>query len=67
LCRALAIQREGVRETRHTGIATDGLDLTTLKRAYAAVRARRRGKLARSAKPPPASARLRDAVTASIP
>jgi hypothetical protein len=62
LWRRRAIQREGARETRQADFDTDGLDL-----AYALVHARRRRKLARSANPPPASARLRDAATASVP
>jgi hypothetical protein len=67
LWRRRAIQREGARETRQADFDTDGLDLTTLKGSYALLHARRRRKLARSANPPPASARLRDAATASVP
>jgi hypothetical protein len=67
LWRRRAIQREGARETRQADFDTDGLDPTTLKGADALLHARRRRKLARSANPPPASARLRDAATASVP
>lgn len=67
LCRGLAMQRDGSCQTHRADFGAAGLDLMTLASAYAAVRARRRRKLARSANPPPASVRLRDAFTASVP
>ncbi|MEO6382238.1 MAG: TniQ family protein [Nitrobacter sp.] len=69
LCLRLAMQREGCRKTHQADFDTDGLDLTTLSSAYAAVLARRQRKLAvrNSANPPPSSAALYDAGTTSIP
>jgi hypothetical protein len=46
LGRALAMQRDGARETRQADFDTDGLDLMTLASAYTAVLARRQRKLA---------------------
>jgi hypothetical protein len=41
LCRGLAMPRDGWRKTRQAGFDADGLDLTTLRSAYAAVLAQR--------------------------
>jgi len=35
VCRGLSMQREGCRKTHHADFYTDGLDLTTLRSAYA--------------------------------
>jgi hypothetical protein len=69
VCRGLSIQREGCRKTHHADFYTDGLDLTTLRSAYAAVLARRQRKHrnARLANRPLASASLQDAITTAIP
>jgi hypothetical protein len=69
VCRGLSMQREGCRKTHHADFYTDGLDLTTLRSAYAAVLARRQRKHrnARLANRPLASASLQDAITTAIP
>lgn len=69
LWRKLARQREGARETRQANFDADGLDLTTLRSAYAAVLARRQRERAMRDRrtPKPSSTGLHDAVMASIP
>ena len=69
LYRGLAMPRDGERGTRQADVDAASLDLPTLKCAYAAVLARRRGRRARrdrrTAKP--SSTRLPDAVMTSTP